>query len=102
MNLIIDLVNELKIIHPIFYPNIIKEINDFVLNKLLIIIDIFKQNNNKYNLLSILVKFGFQLENLINNNNNNNKLYNILYVEILILILIKILLLKILELILKF
>ena len=68
MNLIDDLINQLNMSENIFIPSIVNEINMFVLDKLLNISLIFKNNFNKYHLLSNLVKLGLELENIIDCN----------------------------------
>ena len=70
MNLIDNLIDELKIQRKTFIPSMINEINLFVLNKLLSINQIYKNNFNKYNLLSNLVNLGSELENIINRDNS--------------------------------
>lgn len=70
-NLINNLINELKTSNKIFIPSIVKEINLFVLNKLLNFYQIYKNNSCKYELLSNLANFGLELENVNNISNND-------------------------------
>ena len=71
MNSIENLIIELGITKKIFIPSMIREINYFVSNKLSNINEIYKNNNNKYYLLTNLVNFGLELENIIKLNDNN-------------------------------
>jgi hypothetical protein len=71
MNSIENLIIELGITKKMFIPSMIREINCFVSNKLSNINEIYKNNNNKYYLLTNLVNFGLELENIIKLNDNN-------------------------------
>ncbi len=71
MNSLCNLIDELKLSKKIFVPSIISEINFFVLNKLLSINEIFKNNSNKYILLSQLANLGLELENITSLKDNN-------------------------------
>ena len=71
MNSIDNLIGELKIPNSYFVPNIIKEINMFVMYKLEKINRTYSNDFDKYKLLSNLVCFGLELENIVSNTNNN-------------------------------
>ena len=64
MDLINDLIDELKISNFYFIPSVIKEFNTYVSNKLLIINQIYKNDYNKYYLLGNLVNLGYELDNI--------------------------------------
>lgn len=71
MNLINNIIDELKISNNYFVPTVIEEINTFVIHKLTNIIEIYKIDLNKYYLLGNLVNLGYELENNILVKNNN-------------------------------
>lgn len=71
MDLIDNLINELKITNDVFIPSMIKEINLYVLNRISNIYELYICNSNKYCLLSDIVNFGSELELITNDKNND-------------------------------
>lgn len=69
MNLIDELIEELKISNSYFVPSVIEEFNTFVIHKLLNINEIYKNDLNKYYLLGNLVNLGYELESILIPNN---------------------------------
>jgi len=72
MDLIQKFINELQTTGCSFVPSSIKEVNGLVLNKLYQIVNLFKLGNNKYQILSAMVKIGLELENTFQINKINN------------------------------
>jgi hypothetical protein len=70
MNLINNIIDELKISNCHFVPSVIEEINKFVIHKLLTVNEIYKNDFNKYHLLGNLVNLGYMLENILTPNND--------------------------------